>query len=65
MSNYHPMRNLLVALVVACFYVLPLQARDLPDFTVLAENNAASVVNISTKQKLVSQLSNSPEKQRI
>ena len=58
MRNYHPMRNLLVALVVACFYVLPLQARDLPDFTVLAENNAASVVNISTKQKMVSQLSN-------
>ncbi|MEJ2590358.1 MAG: DegQ family serine endoprotease [Candidatus Thiodiazotropha sp.] len=58
MRNYHPMRNLLVALVVACFYVLPLQARDLPDFTVLAKNNAASVVNISTKQKLVSQLSN-------
>ncbi len=28
----------------------PLLARDLPDFTVLAEENAESVVNISTKQ---------------
>lgn len=36
-----------------CFMV-PAQARDLPDFTVLAEKNAASVVNISTKQKAVS-----------
>jgi serine protease Do len=54
MRNYHPMRNLFVAFVVACFYALPVQARDLPDFTVLAENNAASVVNISTKQKLAS-----------
>lgn len=30
--------------------VLPAQARDLPDFTVLVEQNAPSVVNISTKQ---------------
>lgn len=56
MRNYHPMRNLFIAFVVACFYVLPVQARDLPDFTKLAENNAASVVNISTKQKLASKM---------
>jgi serine protease Do len=54
MKNYHPMRYLLVALVLCCVYILPLQARDLPDFTVLAEKNAASVVNISTTQKLIS-----------
>ena len=34
--------------------VLPAQARDLPDFTLLAEQNAPSVVNISTKQTSIS-----------
>jgi serine protease Do len=33
--------------------VLPIQARDLPDFTLLVERNAPSVVNISTKQNPV------------
>ena len=32
----------------------PAQARDLPDFTLLVENNAPSVVNISTKQNQIS-----------
>ena len=35
--------------------VLPVQARDLPDFTLLVERNAPSVVNISTKQNQLSQ----------
>ena len=35
--------------------VLTVQARDLPDFTLLVERNAPSVVNISTKQNQVSQ----------
>ncbi|MEJ2454482.1 MAG: DegQ family serine endoprotease [Candidatus Thiodiazotropha sp.] len=39
-----------VLVLLGCLFVAPLQARDLPDFTVLAEKNAASVVNISTKQ---------------
>lgn len=30
---------------------LPVQARELPDFTVLAEQQGAAVVNISTTQK--------------
>jgi serine protease Do len=34
--------------------VLPVQARDLPDFTQLVERNAPSVVNISTKQNQLS-----------
>ncbi len=33
--------------------ILPAQSRDLPDFTLLAERNAPSVVNISTKQSAV------------
>jgi serine protease Do len=39
-----------VFLLFALLLASPLQARNLPDFTVLAEQNAASVVNISTKQ---------------
>jgi len=41
-------------LLISLCFMLPAQARDLPDFTVLAEKNAASVVNISTKQKAMS-----------
>lgn len=37
-------------LLLAVLFAPNLSARDLPDFTVLAEENAASVVNISTKQ---------------
>lgn len=36
-------------IVLAFCFGFPLQAANLPDFTVLAEDNAASVVNISTK----------------
>jgi serine protease Do len=37
-------------LVLGLVLMLPVEARDLPDFTQLAEKNAPSVVNISTKQ---------------
>jgi serine protease Do len=36
-------------------YTLPLMARDLPNFADLAQENAPSVVNISTKQKSLGQ----------
>jgi serine protease Do len=42
-------KSLVIMLLVLCVS-MPLQAGSLPDFTVLAEENAASVVNISTKQ---------------
>lgn len=50
MRLFQSMQTLFVLFLVSVFYATPLQARDLPDFTVLAEENAASVVNISTKQ---------------
>jgi serine protease Do len=37
-------------LLFSLLFTVPLQARELPDFTVLAQENAASVVNISTRQ---------------
>ena len=54
------MRNIQLSLQSLSFFILflftsvPLQAGSLPDFTVLAEENAASVVNISTTQKAFS-----------
>ncbi len=50
MRVFQPTQKLFVLVLLGCLFVAPLQARDLPDFTVLAEENAASVVNISTKQ---------------
>lgn len=44
----------LILLLLSIVISWPLQARDLPDFTVLAEKNAPAVVNISTKQTSVS-----------
>ncbi len=44
------MQKLFVFVIFALLLAPSLQARELPDFTVLAEENAASVVNISTKQ---------------
>ncbi|MEN8177810.1 MAG: DegQ family serine endoprotease [Pseudomonadota bacterium] len=46
---------LLASLVLLVSLLLPVQASHLPDFTVLAEQNAPSVVNISTKQTSVRQ----------
>ncbi|MCU7923662.1 MAG: DegQ family serine endoprotease [Candidatus Thiodiazotropha sp. (ex Dulcina madagascariensis)] len=45
--------QILAAMILGLFFMLPLQARELPDFTGLAEQNAPSVVNVSTKQQLV------------
>jgi serine protease Do len=50
MKYFHSMQRRFGLLLLLALFMVPLQARDLPDFTVLAENNAASVVNISTKQ---------------
>jgi serine protease Do len=50
MSVIQSMQKLFGLVLLTCLFVAPLQARDLPDFTELAEDNAASVVNISTKQ---------------
>jgi serine protease Do len=44
------MQMLFFVLMSTLLLASPLQARSLPDFTVLAAENAASVVNISTKQ---------------
>lgn len=44
----------LLFFILCVFSVVPLQAGSLPDFTQLAEENAASVVNISTTQKALS-----------
>lgn len=44
------MTKLLTVVLLSLIFALPLQAGSLPDFTVLAEQNAASVVNISTRQ---------------
>ncbi len=51
MTYVRSMQKLFVLFLFSlmCF-APPLLARDLPDFTVLAEENAGSVVNISTKQ---------------
>ena len=43
--------QLLVTCVLAFGLVAGAQARDLPDFTVLAEQNSPAVVNISSQQK--------------
>ncbi|MCG8123541.1 MAG: S1C family serine protease, partial [Candidatus Thiodiazotropha taylori] len=40
---------MLAAMAVALLTSFPLMARDLPNFADLAENNAPSVVNISTR----------------
>lgn len=45
--------QVLLPLIFTALYLIPVQARDLPDFTLLAEKNAPSVVNISTKQTSV------------
>jgi serine protease Do len=50
MSFHMQPYNLLMYFFLLLSLVLPVQARDLPDFTVLVEQNAPSVVNISTKQ---------------
>lgn len=50
MRYLQSIQNLFALAILALVAAAPLQARDLPDFTVLAEKNAASVVNISTKQ---------------
>ena len=42
--------KLFILVIISFVLAMPLQARSLPDFTQLAEDNAASVVNISTKQ---------------
>ncbi len=47
--------HLLATLFLLAAFLLPVQANNLPDFTVLAEQNAPSVVNISTKQSSVRQ----------
>ncbi|MEL0587654.1 MAG: DegQ family serine endoprotease [Candidatus Thiodiazotropha sp. (ex. Lucinoma kazani)] len=43
--------QIFTTIILGLIFSLPLQARDLPDFVDLAEQNAPSVVNISTKQK--------------
>ncbi|MES9993940.1 MAG: DegQ family serine endoprotease [Candidatus Thiodiazotropha sp.] len=43
--------HLLAVLVLGLVFSASIQARDLPNFADLAEDNAPSVVNISTKQK--------------
>ncbi len=50
MSVFQSMQKVFGLVFLYSLFLAPLQARDLPDFTVLAEENAASVVNISTKQ---------------
>lgn len=44
----------LILLLLSAAFIWPAQARDLPDFTVLAEKNSPAVVNISTKQTSMS-----------
>jgi serine protease Do len=46
--------GILSVLLLGLIFTLPLQARELPNFADLAEENAPSVVNISTKQKAMS-----------
>ncbi|MCU7931172.1 MAG: DegQ family serine endoprotease [Candidatus Thiodiazotropha sp. (ex Codakia rugifera)] len=43
--------QIITTIILGLIFSLPLQARDLPNFVDLAEQNAPSVVNISTKQK--------------
>lgn len=50
MRYIQSMQKLFGLFLLSSLFIGSLQARDLPDFTVLAEENAASVVNISTKQ---------------
>lgn len=50
MRYFRSIKNLFALSLLALIFAAPLQARDLPDFTVLAEENANSVVNISIKQ---------------
>ncbi|MEJ2691573.1 MAG: DegQ family serine endoprotease [Candidatus Thiodiazotropha sp.] len=52
MRTLQSMQKVFALILLSLLFVAPLQvvARDLPDFTVLAEQNAASVVNISIKQ---------------
>jgi serine protease Do len=57
MMHSYIKNTLSVAVYILLLVLLvPGQARDLPDFTVLAEHNAPAVVNISTKQKPVDRL---------
>ncbi|MES9968849.1 MAG: DegQ family serine endoprotease [Candidatus Thiodiazotropha sp.] len=46
--------RIFTAVILGLIFALPLQARELPNFADLAEQNAPSVVNISTKQKAMS-----------
>ncbi len=52
MRTIQSMQKVFALILLSLLFAAPLQvvARDLPDFTVLAEQNAASVVNISIKQ---------------
>ncbi len=50
MRYFRSTKNLFALSLLALIFAAPLQARGLPDFTVLAEENANSVVNISIKQ---------------
>jgi serine protease Do len=50
MKYSQSMQRLFALLVLCLLAAAPLQARELPDFTVLVEENASSVVNISTRQ---------------
>ncbi|MCU7943179.1 MAG: DegQ family serine endoprotease [Candidatus Thiodiazotropha sp. (ex Cardiolucina cf. quadrata)] len=47
--------HIFTVVILGLIFTVPLNARELPNFADLAEENAPSVVNISTKQKSLSQ----------
>lgn len=52
MKYFTSISRAVLYIIVLAFPFTALQARELPDFTVLVEKNSAAVVNISTTQKI-------------